>query len=71
MLFRVVGRDTVRWRPEKIRSGMEIVKGRNMPMMTLKRARQRPNGSHMKMARIEIGVGFRAILPSWKMSGLG
>lgn len=70
-MSRVVGSDTVRWRPERARSGMERVKGRNMPMMALKRERQRPNGSHMKMARAEIGVGFRANLPSWKMSGFG
>lgn len=34
-------------------------------------ARRKARGIHMNMQRVEIGVGLKAILPSWKMRGLG
>ena len=62
---------SLQYRPAKARIGVEMVKGRNMKVMAREMARGMPIGSHRNMHSVEVGVGLKAILPSWKMSGLG
>ena len=40
-------------------------------MRSRKKARRTPKGSQTSMAKEERGLGRKAILPSWKMRGLG
>lgn len=51
--------------------GNEISKGKNTKTMDRKMLREMPKGSHRNMASVAMGVGLKAILPSWNTRGFG
>ena len=67
----LLGIVTVRCIPLKALRGFDMMVGRDLLIRILKMARKNPNGAHINIARESNGVGLKANLPSWKISGLG